>query len=426
MDTMSFVILFLFYLYWFIQLILSQFQINGVYMPSALSTIYLMTGIICFTIGYYSIQINSCVIFNYKLNVVEKLKRSIDNLIEKKWFKILLLLTFIYVLSLDVYFFESILVGAFIRGEGEGMAQYYGPTFAKINTYYFSWYIQLLRPLFCFCLLYKKKWYLPLMAVTLFGYEILSGGRIGLIRTVMPILLILGLFKIERRYKFKLKHIVLSLFAIVAIYYGIIALTAFRLGTTEFEQIVVDGQQHSNEAIVTYFVGPAVAFDQAIHSNIIDSIGGYQLGLNVLWPLFFPVMVFLYLLGITDYINGPAGAVSDYLQWHYLTIDPVTRWNALYTWNIDFFCDAGIIGIMFYNFLFGYLLRFCFKWIYVKGTVYNLVLGSLLFVTVLQAPIKLYGLFNLLPIFVYILLFAHFRESKKLYSFKSKKNVAIE
>lgn len=413
-DTLSFVTLFLFYLYWCVQLILSQFRINGVYMPSVLSTVYLLIGVIFFTLGYYSITIRTNIVVNYELNFVESLKSSIDNLVDKKWFIILLILCSIYVIYLDVYFFDAITVGAFIRVDGSSMAEYYGPTFAKVNTYFFSWYIPFLRPIFCYCLLFRRKWYVPLMAVSLLGFEILSGGRVGLIRTFIPIVLIWGLF----RKQFSRKYIFLLPIIAIGIYFGIVALTAFRLGTTDFESVVMDGQEYSNDAIVTYFVGPAVAFDQVIHSNIIDVTGGYKMGLNVLWPVFFPLILVFYLLGFTDYINGPAGAVSDYLQFHYLTIDPSTKWNALYTWNVDFFCDGGIIGIILLNFFFGFLMRYCFKWLYVKGTVYNLILASLLFVIVMQAPLKLYGMFNFLPILIYCLLFAHTREAKRIYSFR--------
>lgn len=416
MDSLSFVTLLLFYSYWCLQLILSQFQINGVYLPSWESTLFLMVGVVFFSLGFYSVRITSNTIAFYKLNVYEKLRVSVEKLIDNKWFILLLLVSSLYIGSLDVYFFNQIAIGQFIRQEGADMAEYYGPTFAKINTYFLSWYIPMMRPVFCYCLLYKRKWYLPLMAILLLGFEILSGGRIGLIRTFIPVILIIGLFRIQKGFHFNLKQIFFFLLIIIGIYYGIVALTAFRLGTTDFESVISDGQDYSNDAIVNYFVGPSVAFDQAIHSNIIETTGGYKFGLNVLWPVFSPVIVVFYLLGFTDYINGPAGAVSDYIQWHYLSVGPGTRWNALYTWNIDFFCDADIIGIIIFNFLFGFLVRFLYKWLYTKGTVYNLIIVSLVFVLVLHAPLKLYGLFNLLPLFLYVMVFLHLKEAKKLYA----------
>lgn len=415
LDSLSSVTLMVFYLYWFIQLILSQFRIHDVYMPSILSTFYLMIGVISFSIGYYTIKIKPVDIQNYKYNVIDKLKGSIDSLVDKKWFQLVLVGTAIYIVSLDVYFFDAIAAGAFIRTEGISMVEYYGPTFAKLNTYLLCWYIPLMRPIFCYCLLYRRKWYLPFMALLLLGFEILSGGRIGLIRTFIPILLIIGLFRINKGYKFKPKQIVAFSLIAVGIYYGIIALTAFRAGTTDFSSAVNDGRDLTNDAFVTYFVGPAVAFDQVIHSNIIDVTGGIKFGLNVLWPLFFPILVVLYIAGVTNYINGPAGAVSDFLQFNYLSVGTGSKWNALYTWNVDFYCDAGIIGIIVFNFLFGYLMRYCFKWMYNKGTVYNLIIVSFVFVIVLQAPIKLYGMFNLLPILIYVLLYFHSVEAKRLY-----------
>lgn len=415
LDSLSFVTLMVFYLYWFVQLVLSQFQIQNVYLPSMQSTIYLMMGVISFSFGYYSIKIKPAVIQNYKYNVIDKLKESINTLVEKKWFQLLLAVTAIYIVSLDVYFFDAIAAGAFIRTEGISMVEYYGPTFAKLNTYLLCWYIPLMRPIFCYCFLYRRKWYLPFMAVLLLGFEILSGGRIGLIRTFIPVLLIIGLFRLNEGYKLKPKQIVAFIIVVVGIYYGVIALTAFRAGTTDFSSAIYDGQELTNDAFVTYFVGPAVAFDQVIHSNIIDATGGFKLGLNVLWPLFFPILVVLYIVGVTNYINGPAGAVSDFLQFNYLSVGIGSRWNALYTWNVDFYCDAGIIGIIVFNFLFGYLMRYCFKWMYNKGTVYNLIIVSLVFVIVLQAPIKLYGMFNLLPILIYVLLYFHSVEAKRLY-----------
>lgn len=415
MDSLSFFTLLVFYLYWFVQLILSQFQIHNVYMPSIQSTIYLMIGVVSFSFGYYAVKIKPTVIHNYKINIVDKLKDSINTLVENKWFQLLLVVTAIYIVSLDVYFFDAIAAGAFIRTEGISMAEYYGPTFAKLNTYLFCWYIPLMRPIFCYCFLYRRKWYLPFMALLLLGFEILSGGRIGLIRTFIPVFLIIGLFRVNKGYKFKLKQIVSFIIIVVGIYYGVIALTAFRAGTTDFSSAIDEGQELTNDALVTYFVGPAVAFDQVIHSNIIDATGGFKFGLNVLWPLLFPLLFVLYIAGATNYINGPAGAVSDFLQFNYLSVGAGTRWNALYTWNVDFFCDAGIIGIIVFNFLFGYLMRFCFKWMYNKGTVYNLIIVSIVYVMVLQAPIKLYGMFNLLPILIYILLYCHSVEAKRLY-----------
>lgn len=418
-DALSKLVLSIFGGFWAFSLIGTQFGIQGLNIPEDSTLLICILGILSFYAGYILVKITPNTILRYNSTT---LKRSIDGLISNKIFSVFLYITTIYIISQDILFFnvifvDKVLMGNEVRGSLWDDESFYSPTFRFAVVNIFSWFIPIVRALFCYSLFFKRERITVVMFFLLFGFAALDAGRIGYVRAIIPLIVVIGLFQVSRGKIYLLKTqktLLLSILFISLVF--IFVISTIRNSSNDFKSAMSDGWDATTEQIVSYSIGPVVAFDHQINSNVINrSIGGYGYGSVSLWPFMTP-----YFRLQTPYkgINPNFVDFREYTEKNKIDIGLPFNWNGLYTWNLNFYVDGGILGVILLNFLFGFLMRSVIKLTYLHQTVYTFILCSLVLIFVFQSPMKLLDYYVIDPVFIIVLLLLS-KVKKDRHSYKS-------
>lgn len=390
-------------------LYLSLFQPFGLYRPSDYTIFLQLLGVLSLTLGYLMrhIRITTTNSFD-KLNIQEGMNRLYSN----RLFQLGLLVVTAYLVSLMITFIDTVVVKQtldthdFREGYFDSSNNIYGPLFAHLNTYVFVFLIPALYPLFCYGLLYKRNWVCLTSFVCIMAYNSLGGGRFGYIRMLLPLIPIILLMQTNNnKVIIKKSQKVFFLLILGGTMIAMIAASAFRYNTIDVQEGMNIGWEKTSEHLVTYSVGSTVAFDQAIKTNRIDKIGGYHLGLITLQPFYGPFQIILAIAGInTEHLTQ----AYNYYKGEDITVGNGLGWNALYTWNLPFYCDLGLIGILLFNFIFGYLIRAMILRLYKYSLVGDLVIYTILTGTLILSPVDANNFSPMVFIFV-VLVFLYER-----------------
>ena len=415
-DVSSKTFMLVYYSLWLIVLFFSQFGLVGFDIPTDYATIVLCIGVLFFSLGFYFVPIN----ISYATFDKVKLKHSVDSLFGNIIFIVLILVLSIYIFSLLLTFYQTIMVtqaldmAEFRAMDMEDVARLYGPMFAILKTFLFIWLIPVLRCLFCYGLLCNRNWLLIPMAVLLFGYESIGAGRFGYVRTFFPMILIIPLFLSDKnKLKISLRQFVFFLLIVVGLYVVLSVVTGLRMRVSDTVEITSETREAFSEQLVSYGVGPTVAFSYALDHNYVDKIGGFKFGEITLYPLLWPFEQLAYWAGITDKVNPGRTAYSDYIQDNWISTSNELSWNALYTWNLDFYCDYGLLGIILFNLMFGILFRQSLRLLYRHGTVWAFIICAWFTQITIQSPIKLSDLSNFFLIICLLLLYLDYNENRR-------------
>lgn len=361
MDLPSKRILMLFVSLWFVVLLLSQLEMYGFSRPKNYTIVLLLISIFSFIIGFCLYRCR------YKVVVVntDYIKEQVDRLMNNKIFLVILIAFTIYMISLaGIYYEQLILLGSLqdIRTSYfDGRDSIYGSLFNLINVYILTPIVAVLSALFGYCLFFRRDWKLLIIFASLFIYSSLGGGRFHYIRLfVFPIMLIAYVFY-DGRIKLKIRYI-LGVLVIGAILFFILSWTTMgRAGNIEvdksnFEEAI----DNTVEDILTYAYGPILAFDYSVEHNYPSMIGGYQYGrltLHAIDDLF--VIGLGTLSGIDrEYFNPSLDNLVEIKQHTTISIGGGGHWNALYTWNLYFYNDLGVLGMFVFPFLIGFLSKY--------------------------------------------------------------------
>lgn len=418
-DAFSRLVLLLFGSYWIVSLIGSQFQIQGLFLPKE-STIWIcLAGVLFFTLGFLCVRIPTSSLSLYKPSI---LKESIDKVLNSVPFKVTLIIVALFVISQDILMYEVIFVkaamsGSELRGSVFSEESFYSPLFLFARDVFFSWYIPIIRALLCYSLFFKRNWFTIVMFVLLFGYTVLDAGRFGFVRALIPLIAVIGLFQFAKGKVFLLKKQKIVLWTVLGVAFIFIFLTsALRNSGNRFTNAIQDGWDATTTQMVSYSIGPIVAFDYQINSDFVRSIGGYRYGSISLWPFTTP-----YFRLQTPYkgINPNFVRFREESEKNRIVIGTNLIWNGLYTWNLNFYSDGGLWGIILLNFLFGFLMRLCIKWTYEQKTVYSFILCTIILSFVVQSALKLFDYTVLDPVFFIALIVLSKTVSSK--SFRTKR-----
>lgn len=412
-DAFSKLVLIIFGAFWIFSLIGSQFKIQGLFLPKDSTIMICLVGILFFILGYLSVVISPRTAAHYKPSILEK---SINKVLNSVFFRVSLIVMTLFVISQDILMYNMIFINASVaagdlRGSAFGEESFYSPLFLLSINLLFCWYIPVIRALFCYSLFFKRDKYTIIMFLLLFGYAILDAGRFGFIRALIPIIAVIGLFQYVggKTYLQKTQKKVLWYIVGVAFFF-VFVVSALRQGSRNFSVAVEEGWNATTEQIVSYSIGPIVALDCQINSGFVNNIGGYKYGSISLWPFTTPYFRFQ-----TPYI----GINPNYVRYreeseqNRITIGGNLAWNGLYTWNLNFYCDGGVLGVILLNFLFGFLMRFCIKWTYRQKTISSFILCTLVLSFVVQAPLKLSDYSVLDPVLIIALIILSKIESSK-------------
>lgn len=396
--------------FWAISLIGTQFHIQGLHIPQDTTLLICVMGILCFYFGFISVPISSSVLLRYNSNI---LKQSIEDLISNRVFQIIVYVATIYIISQDILlmnaiYVDKILMGGNARGTLWDEETLYSPFLRFLISNFFSWFIPIVKGLFCYSLFYKRNRFTIVMLLLLFGFTALDVGRIGFIKAIMPLIAVVGLFQ---SYKGKInlsraqKKLFLAIVSLVFVF--IFVVSTIRNSSNDFVSAISDGWDATIEQVVSYSVGPTVAFDHQIKSDAFHKyVGENGYGSISLWPFMAP-----YFRLQTPYrgINPNFVEFREFTEKEKIDVGLRFSWNGMYTWNLNFYSDAGLIGIILLNFLFGFFTRYTIKLTYRHQTVSSFILCTIVMMYVILSPLKLVDYNVIDPVFIFVLLFLSYK-----------------
>lgn len=401
LDRFSRLFLTAFCVYWAVALCLSLFSMGGLSVPKTETILILVLGVLSFIFGFKRITINSAYDIEGSYRLHDELQRFLNN----KVFFGIVLLTSLYTASLylrfiDVVVLQQISSTSEVRSMFWGDESIYGPLFKTLNDIYLSWFIHIARPLMCYALVYKRnKTFWPLLLFC-FTYSGLSGGRIDYVFTILPLILVFGYFKeYNGNGSKKSKRVLLGTVGVVL--FLLISWVSLLRSDSSSGGVLDAGTDVATEQIATYSAGPTVAFDYAINHDRVRMLNGYKYGRLTLWSYISPITFILYKAG--QYATSK-GAMEDFTYYKQIEkVDIGINWNALYTWNLYFYCDLGVVGVILFNFLFGLFIRYLIKRMYKLESICSYLLCSMYISMALLSPVDLFGYFSLMLLYVFIM-----------------------
>lgn len=349
---------------WAIALLLSIIRITGLNEVS--DSTYFMTylGVIAFVIGFCIIRINKERenTFDGKvlLDVIERITKS-------KFFIIFTGILCFYIYTLLVVFFEAFMAyqtSSSVRADFFS-GDLYGPVFGQINAFVLIPFSIFSTPIFAYMLLYKRNFMCVMLGLFLLGYESLGAGRFGYIRIILAIFFILYILTNSsghNKKNFNRLFIVIGLSGVL-----LLTLTTKMRTTSIGYDNYMDKQsaiEKTLEHVVIYTAAPITAFDYSISHNYNDRIGGYQMGNLTMSGVKAMINLFTSRIGYNLSTKSLENLV-DIKQYDPIAVsEDLQNYNALYTANLYFYNDLGILGIIIFPLLFGMLLRMLIKQMY--------------------------------------------------------------
>ncbi len=344
-----------FFIYWLISIFLASIRVLDIFEVSSYTFLLVFLGVISFCVGFLLIGFkrNARMVF-----VKEDFSCQFEKILNNSLYRIVMVLASLYIFSLLIIFFNKI---AFYGSLYDVRTDYYsadlyGPLFAQVNAFILKPLYWVALPIFAYSILYKFGLFTIIQGFYLFGYESLGGGRIGYVRILLGVLFVaICLLRTYQNNKKKGYSILLvagiSLFALLSL------ITAARKGSIGGgEETRKIGVETTIEHIVSYTACPIAAFDYSINHNYESLIGGYQFGALTLTPVSSAINLFTSRVGFS--LPIPLNELVEIKQNSLIDIAPEHDWNALYTANLYFYNDLGLMGVIIFPLLFGLLISF--------------------------------------------------------------------
>ena len=418
-DYISKFILITFSSYWCISLGVSTFSPFGLFQVHTSSYLLLLTGVLSFVFGMCSVR-HKKKLANIDLSYIHNV---LCKMISSKWLIIIYIVSILYLFK---YAMNAIAVAA-LQGFADTSDQYnlifQGNSMAQMVYGY------ILMPLFHMSLIlmsyyflnFKKVGikYLPQILIyvaNLLVFIAIGGGRSTVV-IVGLYLLITYVFLTPREKLFKLS--IKKFFYIVGvtalIVYAVSLVSNYRDTGSFVVEEDSDNKGQGLELLARYSLLPYVLFDYGIQHDYLDKFG-YQFGKATF-------------LGFDNWIYIPMKVMGI----HYETCDNIVKYldntwipydrsgttaNYAYTGILYHYLDFGIIGVVFFPFLFGYLFRKIILSTYKKPVFSSLLLLSMCFFLTMHSVFSCYLIKGWTGLYLAILFFVRILEKGKMTSAK--------
>ena len=391
-DKVSRIFIWSFFVLWLGQSILSRFGVYDLFIPQ--DTTYLLVAIhmVFFYLGFLLVIIPGSKTYGDSYFVFHQLDKRVNRITSNILYRVLLIITFLYIVSIFKQYWTAIMIAQSISDARADDALYelYGTTFYYLNMLLITPMHCITMFLFSYKTFEKRDWMWVLMGLFLLMNTSLKGGRSGFI-DIFIYVIFMGIFlhyHLKKEGSFAKRYsgfIVTCLLGVLM--YGIIGLvTAGREGNVSMDSSAFnESQETTNMHFVTYFVGPIVAFDQGVHNNVIERQGGYHFGaltFNSVEEVFFTI---LNRIGMS--YKRPIAQYGDLIQENYISIGAM-NWNALYTWCNFFYCDLGVLGLIVFPLIIGFIVRSVIVYFYKKTNVYSASLLLFAYISVVYSIIR--------------------------------------
>ena len=371
-DPLSKVFLYIFLVMWHGSILGALLDEELFYNVRDSTILLLLGGVILFVFGFSRVKINKQTYTNCNL---ENLDFQIERITKNRILLVIVGIFAVYMVYCFLRFFAILQIAqsaAEIRGEYfDPTSQLYGPRFHFFNTYFFTPGIVVLSGLMCYCLLRKRCLLFILMLICLVAYHSLSGGRFGYVLMFVSVYVVWALYNNKYKIEIKLKTVLVLAMALALGYICLAFITGLRLdGFSGFSiEALADGVEGLNEHLKIYISGPIVAFDQGLtNDSFVRAAGGYKYGQYLLNPIFNIISLLQKFVGGAG-LDLPIAQVAEAQQNTKIEIGPEMTYNALYTWDISFYVDFGVLGVLVMNFIVGAWIRSVFKMFYKKPTL---------------------------------------------------------
>ncbi len=420
-DSISKFVLWSFFLVWSGAIILSQFGFYGLDIPKDRTILYVSIHLITFYAGFFIVNQKST---KHKLNLQKidsKLGESIFKIIDNKYFLSLFGVLFLYVFSLYLKLRAFLAVSQSLGDARNAFYEgnFYGPYYELINNF-------LLTPISCvlmfawgYMTIKKRNILWVLIGVFLFLNFSLSGGRLGYFKIFITLVFVWQIFSYGRK--------LVSLFSkrsllIISLGIGVYLLTVFitsaRLGgVSSSQQFEKEYVEETNKHMVTYFVGPVVAFDYALENNYVSKNRGYKYGALTFSSI--EEILYIGVLRLNRDYKRPISEYSKLIQHDLILIGDGITWNALFTWCLYFYLDLGVAGLILFPFIFGIMIRKLIFYCYKNPNLYSLSILCFFYVDLMISVMKYsWQSFALIVMLLFFFYMSNKSKNKRLIALK--------
>lgn len=378
-DVLSKRIILIYTIVWGVVISASTFGVYGLNIPSNEVIAMMTIHVICFIVGFNLCNIKpetSC-IFS-----LEYLDEALNHLTDNKLFKFITCVLALYVSSLFLQYIKILAVMSMSELRTDFYESgIYGTFFSIVNGPILSTFNLFLIPIFSWMIFKKRNWLLIVQGVFLFGYASLGGGRFGYLRIAIGIAFVgFCLYMNKENQKRRIRQI-LCLSIVFVLLIGIMTISRLSV-SVQGEEGIQDAIEATSKQMVSYAVGPIIAYDYALSHNYKERIGGYKYGGLTLAAPELLLYIILNKMGIT--YEKALDDLVEIKQNEIITIGD-DSWNALYTSLLYYYLDFGWIGIIIIPLLFGYLFRYMIKCFYKTNSIGHFVIITYMFHEIIRA-----------------------------------------
>lgn len=400
MELPSKRILTLFIVLWFSVLIITQFGIYGLPVPKTYTVVLLLISVFSFIMGFCSYRCNYG-----RVALGVDCMRQVSRIMNNRIFIVIIIAVVLYLFSLAGIYFEQIQVMSLseIRTSYySGSDSIYGRFFGLINHYLLIPFTGILAALFGYGVIFRRDWKLLVIFVLLLVYSMLGGGRFGyLLHFIIPAIFAGYVFRGEK-IKLKPKRILSMIIVAVTVFLIFVMITGARRGGADMK----DAVELTVKDVLTYANGPVVAFEYSIEHDYPQMIGGYGYGRLTLHAIDDFFVIGLGTLSGVDreYFKPPFDILVDIKQDTPITLGTNFRWNALYTWNLFFYNDLGVLGMIIFPFLIGRIARYVICEFYKYRNFGIFIVALFLFKAIIFSFID-YKMANMMDVLLMVVIF---------------------
>lgn len=378
-DVLSKRIILIYTIVWGVVISASTFGVYGLDLPSNEVIAMMTIHVICFIVGFNICNIKpetSC-IFS-----LEYLDEALNRLTNNKFLKFITCVLALYVSSLFLQFIKILAVMSMSELRTDFYESgIYGTFFSIVNGPILSTFNLFLIPIFSWMLFKKRNWLLIVQGLFLFGYASLGGGRFGYLRIAIGIAFVgFCLYMNKENQKRRIRQI-LCLSIVFVLLIGIMTISRLSV-SAQGKEGIQDAIDATSEQMVSYAVGPIIAYDYALSHNYKERIGGYKYGgltlaaPNLLLYIILNKMGWKYEKALDDLVKIKQDEVIFIGD---------GSWNALYTSLLFYYLDFGWLGIIIIPLFFGYISRYMIKCFYKTNSIGHFVIITYMFHEIIRA-----------------------------------------
>lgn len=281
--------------------------------------------------------------------------------------------------------------------------------------------------LFAYMFLFKRKViYLVVLGVFIISRALIGGSRGSLFVIIVYFVCLfflrnqLSIRTWQRKRRSKMFYIVVFPIFVICIYFILVFLTSMRHGNIDMNSQVFEehstGLQHT---FLNYSCGPFRAMDYGLHHHFDDYAGGMLMGRSTFSGFEDLLNLFTKRIGID--IDPVSQRTVQHQQDVRISVsDSFHQFNYAYTNAMIFYYDGKILGVLFFSFLFGLLVRCAIREMYKKITLPIVLMVAYCFYGIYHSSFSWFLVKNYAWLYIIILLIWHHFEKRKCAIYRNK------